>query len=109
MGAAGHLAKPPLANPLFAGSIPARPTSSYVLLRLILDTPRHEGGQRGWVGERIRSIRIAKGRTQEELALTSGVTCNLLIDIEHGRRGLLYECPYDISQALHVPSGDLLG
>lgn len=43
------------------------------------------------VGELIRSIRVAQGRTQEELALTSGVTRNLLIDVEYGRRGLLYE------------------
>jgi len=61
------------------------------------------------VGERIRSIRTAQGRTQEELALTSGVTRNLLIDVEHGRRGLLYERLYDISEALQVPIGEILG
>lgn len=60
------------------------------------------------VGERIRSIRVAQGRTQEELALTSGVTRNLLIDVEHGRRGLLYERLYDIAEALQVPIADLL-
>lgn len=60
------------------------------------------------VGERIRSIRVAQGRTQEELALTSGVTRNLLIDVEHGRRGLLYERLYDIAEALHVPIAELL-
>lgn len=60
------------------------------------------------VGERIRSIRVSQGRTQEELALTSGVTRNLLIDVEHGRRGLLYERLYDIAEALEVPVADLL-
>ncbi len=60
------------------------------------------------VGDRIRSIRLAQGRTQEEIALTSGVTRNLLIDIEHGRRGLLYERLYDIAEALGVPITDLL-
>ena len=60
------------------------------------------------VGERIRSIRVAQGRTQEELALTSGVTRNLLIDVEHGRRGLLYERLYDIAEALGVPIAELL-
>lgn len=60
------------------------------------------------VGERIRSIRVAQGRTQEELALTSGVTRNLLIDVEHGRRGLLYERLYDIAKALQVPVSELL-
>lgn len=61
------------------------------------------------VGERIRSIRVGQGRTQEELALTSGVTRNLLIDVEHGRRGLLYERLYDIAEALNVPIAELLG
>jgi transcriptional regulator with XRE-family HTH domain len=60
------------------------------------------------VGERIRSIRVAQGRTQEELALTSGVTRNLLIDVEHGRRGLLYERLYDIAEALGVPIAEVL-
>lgn len=60
------------------------------------------------VGERIRSIRVAQSRTQEELALTSGVTRNLLIDVEHGRRGLLYERLYDIAEALQVPISELL-
>ncbi len=60
------------------------------------------------VGERIRSIRVAQGRTQEELALTSGVTRNLLIDVERGRRGLLYERLYDIAEALQVPVSQLL-
>ena len=65
-------------------------------------------GHRKRVGERIRSIRTAQGRTQEELALTSGVTRNLLIDVEHGRRGLLYERLFDIADALKVPVADLL-
>ncbi len=46
--------------------------------------------------------------TQEALALSSGVTRNVLIDVEHGRRGLLYERLVDIAQALGVPAGDLL-
>ena len=65
-------------------------------------------GHRKRVGERIRSIRTAQGRTQEELALKSGVTRNLLIDVEHGRRGLLYERLYDIAEALEIPIGELL-
>lgn len=46
--------------------------------------------------------------TQEALALRSGVTRNVLIDVEHGRRGLLYERLYDIADALEVPVADLL-
>lgn len=40
--------------------------------------------------------------TQEQLALRSGVTRNVLIDVEHGRRGLLYERLFDIAAALEV-------
>lgn len=47
--------------------------------------------------------------TQESLALASGVTRNVLIDVEHGRRGLLYERLYDITNALKVPISDILG
>lgn len=46
--------------------------------------------------------------TQEALALQSGVTRNVLIDVEHGRRGLLYERLFDIAEALEVPVADLL-
>ncbi len=46
--------------------------------------------------------------TQEQLALRSGVTRNVLIDVEHGRRGLLYERLFDIAAALEVTVGALL-
>ncbi|WP_081347475.1 helix-turn-helix domain-containing protein [Mycobacteroides chelonae] len=59
------------------------------------------------VGGRIRAVRIAKGLTQEQLALASGVTRNVLIDVEHGRRGLLYERLFDLAAALGVPVGAL--
>ena len=39
---------------------------------------------------------------------SSGVTRNVLIDVEYGRRGLLYERLFDIAEALNVPVGDLL-
>ncbi|ORB54522.1 MULTISPECIES: helix-turn-helix domain-containing protein [Mycobacteroides] len=55
------------------------------------------------VGRRIRACRMDQGLTQEELALRSGVTRNVLIDVEHGRRGLLYERLFDIADALQVP------
>ncbi|MEC4836001.1 helix-turn-helix transcriptional regulator [Mycobacteroides chelonae] len=60
------------------------------------------------VGANIRALRGQQGMTQEALALSSGVTRNVLIDVEHGRRGLLYERLVDIAQALQVPPGDLL-
>ena len=46
--------------------------------------------------------------TQEALALESGVTRNVLIDVERGRRGLLYERLFDIAEALEVPVAELL-
>ncbi|ORA88394.1 transcriptional regulator [Mycobacteroides abscessus subsp. massiliense] len=51
----------------------------------------------------MRALRIERGLTQESLALKSGVTRNVLIDVEHGRRGLLYERLVDIGEALGVP------
>ncbi|WP_100481400.1 helix-turn-helix domain-containing protein [Mycobacteroides abscessus] len=56
----------------------------------------------------MRERRLQQGLTQEELALRSGVTRNVLIDAEHGRRGLLYERLFDIADALGVPVGALV-
>ncbi|WP_072843862.1 helix-turn-helix domain-containing protein [Rhodococcus tukisamuensis] len=61
------------------------------------------------VGARIRQLRIEQGLTQEALALESGVTRNVLIHVEHGRRGLLYERLFDIADVLGVSAGELLG
>lgn len=60
------------------------------------------------VGQNIRESRIRQGMSQETLALLSGVTRNVLIDVEHGRRGLLYERIYDLANALQVPIDQLL-
>lgn len=64
---------------------------------------------RAEVGARVRSERLRQGLTQEQLALTSGVTRNVLIDVEHGYRGLLYERLVDIANALAVPVGSFFG
>lgn len=64
--------------------------------------------RRSQVGARIRQLRIEQGLTQEALALESGVTRNVLIHVEHGRRGLLYERLFDIADVLGVSAGDLL-
>ena len=37
-----------------------------------------------------------------------GVTRNVLIDVEQGKRGLLYERLFDIAEALQVSVGALL-
>jgi transcriptional regulator with XRE-family HTH domain len=60
------------------------------------------------VGRNIRDRRLERGMTQETLALRSGVTRNVLIDVESGRRGLLYERLFDIAEALELPAGELL-
>jgi transcriptional regulator with XRE-family HTH domain len=60
------------------------------------------------VGQRIRALRIERTLTQEALALQSGVTRNVLIDVELGRRSLLYERLFDLADALGVPVGELL-
>jgi transcriptional regulator with XRE-family HTH domain len=44
--------------------------------------------------------------TQEALALRSGVTRNVLIDVEHGKRGILYERLADIADALDAAPAD---
>ena len=60
------------------------------------------------VGRRIRTIRTEKGLTREALALSSGVTRNVLIDVESGKRGLLYERLFDLADALGVHPAELL-
>lgn len=46
--------------------------------------------------------------TQELLSLKSGVSRNIIIDVEFGRRGLLYERLGDLAKALGVTASDLL-
>lgn len=60
------------------------------------------------VGARIRSLRLERGLTQEEVALTSGVARHILVQVERGQRGLLYERLVDIAAALAVPASSLL-
>ena len=82
--------------------MPARPSQ--------IDPVRLEAwaAHRKQVGTRIRSLRIEQGLTQEALALESGVTRNVLIQVEHGRRSLLFERLFDIAEVLGVAAGDLL-
>lgn len=60
------------------------------------------------VGATIVALRTERGLTQEALALSSGISRNVLIDVEHGRRGLLYERLFDLAEALDVPVAALL-
>lgn len=90
----------PLA-PLF-NEVPTRPSQNNP------ERVAHWERRRKAVGARIRELRTARGMTQEALALQSGVTRNVLIDVEHGRRSLLYERLFDLADALDVTAADLL-
>ncbi len=60
------------------------------------------------VGANIVALRTERGLTQEALALRSGISRNVLIDVERGRRGLLYERLFDLAEALDVSVAALL-
>ena len=60
------------------------------------------------LGRRIRTLRIERGLSQEALALESGLSRNMLIQVEWGKRGLLTERLGDIAEVLGVTPGDLL-
>lgn len=64
--------------------------------------------RRRQVGTRIQQLRIERGLTQEQLALLSGVSRNVLMDVEHGRRGILHERLFDIAKAVGVSASELL-
>lgn len=60
------------------------------------------------VGARIREIRLAQDLSQEALALESGLSRNMIIGIEWGRKSVAYERLWDIADVLDVPIGELL-
>ncbi|WP_162462540.1 helix-turn-helix domain-containing protein [Mycolicibacterium sp. CBMA 234] len=63
---------------------------------------------RASVGARIRALRLDRGLTQEQVALVSGVARHMLVQVERGQRGLLYERLVDIADALDVHPSTLL-
>lgn len=70
--------------------------------------------QRRWeesrrrVGANVRRLRLEAGLTQEALALESGLSRNQLIELEHGRRGVLFERLEDLAVTLNVEPSVLL-
>ena len=60
------------------------------------------------VGKRIRGLRKSRGLSQETLALRSGFSRNLLVDVELGKSGLLYERLFDLAAVLDVSPQELL-
>ncbi len=89
-------------HPLVTGGVPTRPSQTDPKRAAAWARRRHE------TGSRIRALRQERGLTQEQLALLSGVTRNVLIDVESGKRGLLYERLFDLADALEVRSSELL-
>lgn len=60
------------------------------------------------VGANVRRLRLERGLTQEALALESGLSRNQLIELEHGRRGVLFERLDDLAAVLQVETGLLV-
>ena len=81
---------------VYLGNVPTRPSQNNP------DRVAQWARWRAMVGANIRELRLQQGMTQEALALTSGVTRNVLIAVEQGKRGLLYERLFDIAEALQV-------
>lgn len=67
------------------------------------DQQRRWAESRRRVGANVRRLRLEAGLTQEALALESGLSRNQLIELEHGRRGVLFERIVDLSEVLGVP------
>lgn len=64
--------------------------------------------RRASVGGRIRELRLAQELSQEALALESGLSRNMIIGIEWGRKSVAYERLWDIADVLNVPISELL-
>jgi transcriptional regulator with XRE-family HTH domain len=63
---------------------------------------------RAEVGRRLHALRQERGLTQEDLALSADIDRSLLIDVEKGRRSLLFERLYDLATALDVPITEIV-
>ncbi|MGX5716808.1 helix-turn-helix domain-containing protein [Arthrobacter sp. MAHUQ-56] len=64
--------------------------------------------RRARVGARIRELRLREGLSQESLALESGLSRNMIIGIEWGRKSVAYERLWDIADVLEVPVSEIL-
>ncbi|WP_396020181.1 helix-turn-helix domain-containing protein [Arthrobacter sp. ISL-69] len=60
------------------------------------------------VGARIRQLRLEEGLSQESLALESGLSRNMIIGIEWGKKSVAYERLWDIASVLGCNVADLL-
>jgi transcriptional regulator with XRE-family HTH domain len=85
-----------------AWSVPIRPTQTSA------ETQQKWTKRRQSVGRRIRSLRVDQGLSQEALALESGLSRNMIIGVEFGRRGMSFERLWDIADVLGIPITTLL-
>ncbi|MHA7301473.1 helix-turn-helix domain-containing protein [Pseudarthrobacter sp. MDT1-22] len=61
------------------------------------------------VGARIRELRLEQSLSQEALALESGLSRNMIIGIEWGKKSVAYERLWDIAAALECDVTELFG
>lgn len=59
-------------------------------------------------GNRLRKIRVAKGLTQESLALEAQIDRTYISSCERGKRNVTIEMLYRLSDALSVSPKDLV-
>lgn len=64
--------------------------------------------RRSATGARIRELRLAQDLSQEALALESGLSRNMIIGLEWGRKSVAYERLWDVADVLGVPITELL-
>lgn len=60
------------------------------------------------IGELVRSERLKRKLTQEDLALRVGLTRTSINNIERGRQNIQIDTLYRIAEALYVPVNALL-
>jgi DNA-binding XRE family transcriptional regulator len=83
------------------GFMPTRPS------QLTVEQSRRWESRRLKVGARIRELRLAQNLSQEALALESGLSRNMIIGIEWGRKSVAYERLWDVADVLGVPINSL--
>jgi transcriptional regulator with XRE-family HTH domain len=70
---------------------------------------RRWAARRAEVGARIQELRLKQGLSQVALARESGLSRNMIIGIELGRKSVAYERLWDIAAVLGCDVTDLVG
>ena len=60
------------------------------------------------VGENVKSLRLARGLTQEQFAERSGFSQQYISDLERGRRNPTVVSLFELAQALDAKPQDLI-